>query len=153
LGNGTISNERRWSAVRHGSWLISVRRLLWSRDRRAAADEIARWLEAHERERAERLAEWERIKRLEELRAAHVRRQEAEAHRGQQQGDAAEFAWRYRPDRAERLDRVRRMLAAGSFVSAISELEDWRAGTTDASELAEINGLLDEVVRHHPPWQ
>ncbi|NKE58144.1 hypothetical protein FXN61_15445 [Lentzea sp. PSKA42] len=55
--------------------------------------------------------------------------------------------WSYRPDRTERLDRVQRMIAAGSFRSATRELEDWRANATTSSEREEIRRLLDEVER------
>lgn len=61
--------------------------------------------------------------------------------------------WSYRPDRAERLDRVQRMLAAGSFRSATRELEDWRTNATTSSEREEIRRLLDDVERRRAPTE
>lgn len=54
---------------------------------------------------------------------------------------------KWRPDRAERLERVERMLDANTFTSAYRELDQWQADTTNDQELAEIDELRAEAGR------
>ncbi|WP_447003050.1 DUF308 domain-containing protein [Saccharothrix isguenensis] len=107
-----------------------------------------RWLELIE-SGALRLAAEERV-RAQREQADRARRsavEELDRARHGQGGPKHLLRSRYRPDLTERLDRVQRMLAAGSFISATRELEDWRANTADSAEIVEIHRLLDQVER------